>query len=243
VPAGSDLAVELPDVLAGRLPSRYAYRMQDVFLEYVGRALRPGTVVLDVGGGRCPCVPVALRPEGVVYVGIDLSVEELSRAPTGSYDETIVADVTYPLELSRRPDLIVSWQVFEHLSPLADALENLRAVLRPGGAMIAQTSGTFALFALAARAMPHRLRIAAMAGLLGLPAETKFPTEYDQCWAGALERLLAPWRSVELIPFYRGAPYLSPFRRLQRAYLAYENLAARRNTRNLATHYLIAARC
>jgi len=62
--------------------------------------------------------------------------------------------------------------------------------------MLAQLSGSFSGFALLARVVPHRLRVWAMARYLGHPEEEKFPTYYDHCYAGALERMLASWSSV-----------------------------------------------
>ena len=108
--------------------------------------------------------------------------------------------------------------------------------------MLAHLSGSFALFALASRLLPHRLRVWAMARLLGHYAEEKFPTYYDRCYHRALERMLEPWSSASVTPFYRGAIYLSFARPLQRAYLAYESVAARRRLLDLATHYLVVAR-
>jgi len=64
---------------------------------------------------------------------------------------------------------------------------------------------------------------------------------FDRCTAQSLERMLAGWRDVQIIPFYRGAPYFGMSRILQRAYLAYENELERRGARNLATHYLVIA--
>lgn len=234
-------AVELGDVVAGLLPARYGFRMQDVFLARVLERLSPGARVLDLGGGRNPAVPTDLRPSGVHYVGLDISADELANAPPGAYDDTVVHDVTQAIPGQGTYDLVVSWQVLEHVVPLAVALENVRDALKPGGALIAQVSGSFAIFSLAARVMPHRVRVAAMVRLLGHRSESKFPTRYDHCWATALDRSLSNWSEHELVLFYRGAAYLSALRPLQRAYLAYENAVAQRRVRNLATHYLIVA--
>jgi hypothetical protein len=45
------------------------------------------------------------------------------------------------------------------------------------------------------------------------------------------------------MPLYRGAVYFRFSRPLLKAYLGYENWAAQGNHRDLATHYLIEARC
>lgn len=236
-----DPAVELPEVNAGILPGRYGYSMQSVFLDHVRPLLIPDVAIVDVGAGRSPTIPRAYRPAGCRYVGLDVSESELRAAAPDAYDRTIAHDITRPLPLEEQFDVVLSWQVLEHVRPIDQALDNLRHVLRPGGTIVAQVSGAFAAFALLARVVPHRARVWAMARFLGHPEEIKFPTYYDRCWASALERILAEWSSVTILPYYRGAVYFAFSRPLQRMYLGYESALARRNVRNLATHYLLIA--
>jgi SAM-dependent methyltransferase len=233
---------ELDDVRAGRLPPRYGYRMQDVFLEHLRPLLVPGVQILDVGAGRSPTLALADRPAGCRYLGLDISGQELAAAAEGSYDATYVHDVVAPLPELRDLDLVLSWQVLEHVSSLPQALANLRTMLRPGGTLLAQMSGSFAAFALAARVIPHRLRVKAMARYLGHGEELKFPTHYNRCNAGSIAKLLDDWESSEVVSYFRGAPYFSMSRPLQRLYLRYENLIESRSVDVLATHYLIVAR-
>jgi SAM-dependent methyltransferase len=233
--------VELGEVRAGRLPDRYGHRMQDVFLEHLRPLLVEGVTILDVGAGRSPTLAPADRPAGCRYLGLDISAQELDAAGPGAYDASYVHDIVDPLPEVRDVDVIISWQVLEHVSSLPRALANLRAMLRPGGALLAQTSGSFAAFAVAARVMPHKLRVKAMARFLGHHEEEKFPTSYDHCTARSIRKLLADWECSQLVPFYRGATYFSMSRPLQRLYLRYENIIASRAWDNLATHYLIVA--
>lgn len=233
---------ERADVEAGHLPARYGRQMQGELLDRLRPLLVPGVSILDVGGGRAPTVAAVDRPPGCRYVGLDLSAGELETAGRGAYDEVLVRDVAQPLELDRQFDLAVSWQVLEHVRPLEAALENLRRSLRPGGVLLAHLSGRFAAFAVAARLLPHAVRVRATVRLLGHREEEKFHTYYDHCYHRALVRMLAPWSSADVTPFYRGATYLSFSRPLQRAYLAYESFVARRRLLDLATHYLVVAR-
>jgi 2-polyprenyl-6-hydroxyphenyl methylase/3-demethylubiquinone-9 3-methyltransferase len=233
---------ELADVRAALLPARYGHRMQDVFLKRLRPLLVPGVTILDVGAGRSPTLAPADRPADCRYLGLDISADELEAAGDDAYDATYVHDIVMPLEDLRDIDVIISWQVLEHVSSLPLALANLHAMLKPGGTLLAQLSGSFAAFALAARVMPHRLRVKAMARYLGHAEEHKFPTHYDHCHARAIRSMLNEWESGELVAFYRGAPYFSFSRPLQRLYLSYENLIESRSMNNLATHYLIIAR-
>jgi SAM-dependent methyltransferase len=233
---------ELEDVRAGRLPERYGQRMQDVMLARLAPLLVEGVTILDVGAGRSPTLGPQRRPPDCTYLGLDICAAELAAAVPGSYDRVYEHDIATPLPGLCEVDLIISWQVLEHVSSLPAALCNLRAMLREGGTLLAQLSGSFALFALAARAMPHRLRVRAMERWLGHAEELKFPTRYDHCHARALRRALRVFGDFELVCFYRGAPYLAFSRPLQRLYLRYEDLIAARGVEDLATHYLIVAR-
>jgi hypothetical protein len=141
---------------------------------------------------------------------------------------------------SQTYDVVITWQVLEHVKPVDTAFRNLHAALVPGGTLLAQLSGSRAAFALLARVLPHRVRVAAMSRLLGHASDEKFPTHYDRGTARGLRQMLEPWGSVSVTPFYRGAGYFRFWRPLQRLYLAYETrMAVPRE--NLATHYLVVA--
>jgi SAM-dependent methyltransferase len=170
-------------------------------------------------------------------------MDELESAPPRSYDEIVAGDIVeFRPELRDRFDLVVSWQVLEHVRPLSEALENIRRYLVPGGTFVAQLSGRFSVFALVNRLIPRRVGLWALASLLGRNPHSVFPAYYDQCWHDALVRLTSHWHSVEILPRYAGSGYLAFIPPLQRTYRLYENWLARRNYRNLATHYLISAR-
>ena len=173
-------AEELTLVDAGVLPRRYARQMQDELFERARPLLIPDVAVLDVGAGRYPTIAPADRPAGCRYVGLDIEPDELDAAGPGAYDESIVGDITAPLGRDQEFDLILSWQVLEHVSPLADAFENLRHSLRPGGTMLAQLTGSNAAFAVFGRLLPHRLKLWVATRLLGHKEEEKFPTRYDR---------------------------------------------------------------
>jgi 2-polyprenyl-6-hydroxyphenyl methylase/3-demethylubiquinone-9 3-methyltransferase len=235
-------AEETPMVEAGVLPERYARQMQDELFARAQPLLVRGVSILDVGAGRYPTIGPADRPPGCRYVGLDIEAEEIAAAGPDAYDDTIVGDVTAPLQRDEDFDLILSWQVLEHVSSLADALENLRRTLRPEGTLLAQLTGSNAAFAVLGRLLPHRAKLWVATRLLDHKEEEKFPTRYDHSSRRALEHLLGPWGEVEIVPFYRGATYFKFSRPLMRAYLAYESAIERRKATNLATHYLVVAK-
>ena len=69
---------------------------QDYLHEFVWRYLRPRQTVGDVGGGKQPFLSVERKADlACRVIGIDISSEELARAPSGAYDEVIVGDITH----------------------------------------------------------------------------------------------------------------------------------------------------
>lgn len=226
------------------LPSRYREPWVGPFLGRVAGALRPGVRVLDVGSGARPTIPRNQRPDGCVYVGLDISPDELDRAAGGEYDEVLVGDICGRLASTEgRFDIVLSWQVLEHVPSMGAALATQHAALVPGGRMVAMLSGGLSVQALGARAIPYRASTWMQSRLLGSIPEDKFPTKYDACTDRSLNRLLADggWASWEIVPRYRAGIYLSFSRPLQRVYVAYENWAARGSRMNLATHYIVDA--
>lgn len=221
------------------LPARYVSQ-NEAFRTRVLAALAPKMAVLDVGGGRFPALTPEDRPPGMLYVGMDISRDELEQAPTGSYDELVESDITTRmLDLESRFDLILSHQLLEHVRPLDVAFENMRAYLRPGGRLITRLSGGRALSALLNRALPHRLTVSALRVLLGREPNTVFPTHYDKCSYDELNRMLSSWSRADMDCHYLGADYFRFFLPLQSLYLFYERLAMRNP--NLASNYLVDA--
>lgn len=221
---------------------RYQLSRRQQFDDRINEVLVPEIRVLDMGSGRSPAIQPSLRPQVCVYVGLDVSADELNRAAAGSYDEKWVRDITsHAADLEQSFDLIVSWQVLEHVKPLEAAIANMRSYLRPGGRLIAQLSGTFSLFGIINRIIPPSVGVWAMHRLLQRDPETVFPAYYDQCWYAAIQRSFADRQDCLIVPQFYGADYFRFLGPAERCYLRYENWAVRKSVRNLATHYLIVA--
>jgi SAM-dependent methyltransferase len=226
------------------LPDRYRARWRDRFESAMLARLREGVTVLDIGSGRNPSLAPPNRPAATRWIGLDVSRPELVQAPPGSYDEVVVGDLATPLAgLAGTIDLAVSWQVLEHVRPLDRAVANVHGYLRPGGEFVCQFSGAWSPFAIVNRLLPDRLGSALVGRTMRRrdSAHPVFPAHYDRCYASALERVFADWSSVTIEPLFRGATYFHFSAALQRAYLAYEEMAIRRDLTNLATHYFVVA--
>jgi SAM-dependent methyltransferase len=205
--------------------------------------LQPGACILDVGAGRRPTISADERPEGAHYVGLDASETELAAAPPGSYDETVVADAqTLIPGLAGRFDLIVSWQVLEHVRDLQAVASAFHEYAREGGVVVACFSGRNAVFAIGNRLLPNGVGNRLVARLMRRDRETVFPAYYDRCDARGLRAAFSDWDSLEIIPLWRGADYFNRLRPLRGPYLRYEDWAVGRGLEDLATHYVIAAR-
>jgi len=134
------------------LPSRAAFKIEELLARF--RLVRPGARVVDLGcapGGWLSMLAAAVGPRGRV-VGIDLAA-----CPAGAANVvTIAADIRDPAgvaavakALGAPADLVTS-DLAPRLSGVAErdqarmlelalsALECARALLRPGGAMVAK---------------------------------------------------------------------------------------------------------
>lgn len=226
------------------LPARYYLPLREGFDDSIRERLVEGCEVLDIGSGRHPAVKPEERPANVRYVGLDLSESELIAAGAGAYDEMIEADATgFMPGFEDRFDLIVSWQVLEHVADMRATLENVRRYLKPGGRFVAQFSGSWSAFGVINRILPDRIGAKIVDRTMkrtenNIPV---FPAYYDRCSARALDPLLAGWSHHQLTPIFFGATYFNFLPPLRSAYLVFENAAERRQARNLATHYLLTA--
>lgn len=226
------------------LPPRYSAPWRKPFDDPIAERLAPGSAVLDIGSGRHPAIKPADRPDGVRYVGLDLSREELDAAGEGAYTETVAADATTPRpELAGQFDLVISWQVLEHVRDLEATVRNIREYLKPGGLFVALFSGSWSAFGVINRVLPNRIGSKLVDRAMKRTENNVpvFPAYYDRCSHRALVPLFAGWQSAEIEPLYNGAGYFAFAPPLQRVYLAYENLIERRRVENLATHYLVVA--
>jgi len=226
---------------AGKATSRFDTYWEEI-LALFEPGMDPGCRILDVGAGRTPFLSPDKRPAGCTYVGLDVSRSELESSAPGSYDEFVVGSVCQAIEqLEGQFDVVISWQLLEHVKPLDDALANIRSYLRPGGQFLGQLSGAFSYFALAGRVLPTRAVGAIVRVAQRRDPITVFPAYYHHCWAGAIERIMSDWTSAEVIPRWFGDAYLTRSRMLLAANAAYEHWAMKGGRANLATHYLINA--
>ena len=225
-------------------PERYGDDWRAPFERPILERMAEGSAVLDIGSGRHPAITPDRRPLGVQYVGLDLSASELAAAGEGAYTEVVEADAAaLRPELEDRFDLVVSWQVLEHVRDLESTITHIHRYVRPGGTFVALFSGAWAAFAVANRLIPNRAGSKIVDRIMHRTAANMpvFPAFYDRCYYSPLRRMLASWTEFTITPLFGGAGYFRVAPPIQRLYLEYENVIARRPVKNLATHYLVVA--
>ena len=170
--------------------------------------------VLEAGCGSLSHLALA----GDHVTGIDISVEQLAR--NAALAEKIHGDLeSYPLPAAAY-DLVISWDVLEHLPAPERALENLARSLAPGGLLILAFPNRDSIKGLVTRLTPHRFHVWAYRRLWGVER------------AGEGDR--APFRTF-LRPAVSGAGIraFADRHRLQiRRAIAYESLMQRRLRKN-----------
>lgn len=91
-------------------------------------------------------------------VGIDISEKQLNR--NSGLHEKIVGDLqTYPLPVSKY-DVIVSWDVLEHLESPGPALANLFKATRKDGIVVLAAPNILSIKGIVTKLLPHTLQVA-----------------------------------------------------------------------------------
>jgi SAM-dependent methyltransferase len=166
----------------------------------IGRRInRPGPRdVLEAGCGSMSHIDLLAEDR---VVGIDISSRQLARH--ARLDERIVGDIQqYPLA-SEAFDIVVCWEVLEHLRQPHAALRNLADATRPEGVMILALPNVMSAKGLVTKLTPHRLHVWTYRHLLGfelagIADHGPFPTPLP--WILAPHRLERVARSLGLTP-------------------------------------------
>lgn len=129
----------------------------DLYLrEYSG--YRQGITVVDVGSGKHPAIPIEIKERfGLRIVGLDISEDELCKAPEGYYDDYIVANIMDKLP-AFGADLVVTRFLLEHVEDNRKAMLAIATLLKPGGELLCMVPSRNALFARINLMFPERLK-------------------------------------------------------------------------------------
>jgi SAM-dependent methyltransferase len=120
--------------------------------------------VLEAGCGSASYVEFGGRAR---VVGIDVSERQLSRHP--ELDERILGDIETHNFHANSFDLIVCWDVLEHLRRPRRAVANLAKALRPGGLLVLALPNVLSLKGLVTKFTPHRFHVWVYRHVFGWP--------------------------------------------------------------------------
>jgi SAM-dependent methyltransferase len=178
-----------------RLPSvtDFDYLVQTGLSEAITRAIpeigRAGETVLDMGAGSMPYREDFLAA-GLRYVGADID---------DSAEVRIAPDGTLPLPESS-VDVVVSFQVLEHVADISRYLSEARRVLRPGGRLLLSTHGSWLY-----HPHPTDYRRWTREGLRHDLAEAGFATDRMDAVVGPLA-LTTIFRTIGFVTFLKPIP-------------------------------------
>ena len=119
--------------------------------------------VLEIGGGASTNVELP----GARYTVVDNSKEALARCAYA--DEAVLADAERFDPQPGGYDVVVFWNVLEHLANPDEALRRAAAGVRSNGLLIARGPELRSLKALITRLTPHRLHVLFYRKVLGSP--------------------------------------------------------------------------
>jgi GT2 family glycosyltransferase len=205
--------------------------------------------VCDIGGGANPTIdPATANAMGIAYTLLDLSADELAKAPAGM--RKVHGDIVDPPVLAgERFDLICSRTVAEHIADPAAFHARVRELLAPGGRAVHFFSTLWSLPFVANLVLPERLtdallrRVQAHRGSEGLSG--KFPVHYRWC-RGPTPRQLRRFEDlgyvVEHYTGFFGHDYYKPLPVLQRIEALKARALVRRPRPSLTSYALVVLR-
>lgn len=137
----------------------------DTLHEVLDRALadKETITILDAGCGAS--THVTFR-QPTRLVGIDISRQQLDRH--AALDEKIVGDIqTYSFEPDTF-DVVIAWQVLEHLPNPVQALERFRDATKDGGLLVISVPNVLSVKGLVTKFTPHAFHVWAYRRLFGM---------------------------------------------------------------------------
>lgn len=168
--------------------------------------------VIEIGGGANPSFTTEqVRALGLDYTLLDISAEELAKAPPGY--RTICADISSTnLNIDSEHDFAFSHMLAEHVRDGERFHRNVLRLLRPGGYALHFFPTLWAPPFVANRLLPERAADRVLARLIpgrDRYRQAKFPAYYDWC-RGPTRRQIARFERigyhVEAYDGYYGHP-------------------------------------
>jgi SAM-dependent methyltransferase len=144
--------------------------------------LKPGMRVVDIGGGKNPFIALEQKQALSMHVtGVDISAQELARAPAGGYDAVICGDIAKTTGHGDA-DLCICQAVLEHVQDVESAFVSIASFLKPGGVALIFVPSRNALFAQLNLLLPEPVkRWVLFTAFPGSRRDQGFPSYYNNC--------------------------------------------------------------
>ncbi|MEK6709066.1 MAG: methyltransferase domain-containing protein [Nitrospinota bacterium] len=165
------------------LPEKFRIDGNTHFQQVIApRHLRPEAVVYDIGGGKTPLVtPEEKVRLGLRVIGLDIDADELGKAPPGSYDEMICADIAQ-FRGRGDGDFVICRTVLEHVTDVPAAFEGIVSMLKRGGLALIFVPSRNAVYARLNLMLPQSFKRRMLRFLFPeLGERIGFPSYYQRC--------------------------------------------------------------
>jgi len=186
------------------LPGKFRLDGQTDYQENIVPAyLKENQRIYDIGGGKRPY----LRPGEkdrlkAAVVGLDISAEELRKAPAGAYDYKVCRDIA-TFRGNNDADLVICQSLLEHVSDVEAVFSAFYSILKPGGLALIFVPSRNALYARLNLLIPQEFKNTLLNTFYPKSKKIQgFPVYYHKCTPRDLKHLAAANNFSVLEEFY-----------------------------------------
>lgn len=212
------------------LPKEYSV---DGLADYRTNVLPPligkGMRICDVGGGKLPYVSVTQKRQLDLQIyGLDIDADELSSAPKGAYDKTLVCDIAaYKPNQLPKVDLVICQAVLEHVEDTSSAVKSIASMLKKDGQAALFIPCRNGIFARINLVIPEKIKRLILFRIFPETTHAQgFPAYYNSCTPKDMISLCKQYNlSVTSLRGYYFVSYFSFFFPLHAAWRLYQLVA------------------
>lgn len=179
----------------------------------VRRYVRQFDRIYDVGGGKNPFFLAEEKNRLSLQVtGIDISGQELARAPAGSYDETLASDIAQVVSRCDG-DVIICQAVLEHVIDTEKAFTAIASLLKVGGLALIFVPSRNAVFARINLLLPQKIKESLLYGIYPQTRHSQgFPSFYHRCTPRDFEQMAQEnGMALDCVRYYYKSSYFEFF--------------------------------
>jgi 2-polyprenyl-6-hydroxyphenyl methylase/3-demethylubiquinone-9 3-methyltransferase len=202
--------MELSSKFDTYLPNKYSIDGNSDYQKFlVPKYLKQNLTIYDVGGGKRPYISLKQKKDlNATIIGLDIDREELDKAPDGSYDRTICADIA-KFEGNRDADLLICQAVLEHVADVESAFSSISSILKPGGLALIFVPSKNAVFARLNIILPQEVKKTILYTIYPKMSQGQgFPSYYNKCTPKEFKQLA---RENDCDPIEENYYYMSSY--------------------------------